>query len=659
MMRALFAGVSGLRSHQYKIDVLGNNIANINTIGYKGSRVTFTETLTQMLSGSQQSVEGGYTNPMQIGLGMSLGSIDAQLDQGALEATGSLADLAIQGDGYFVIGAGNKQLYTRAGAFHFDSDGHLTTSDGFSVQGWISNRDQTLENQGTAMIRDLVIDPNAVSIGSATEGIWMTGNLNAGLSPVEEVWAMGDSMASKALLTGSAVTVPLSVISETNDQFTLDLRSGTGTLLTNELTLSAGAYATVDALVTEINTQLSASTELSGKIVALNEGGAIKFRAVEANSSLTIEIGSGTNDVLFSLGFSDGDQGSSNLTAIGSLDINDLLQVTTDFVAGDTMEIVGNNPDGSTVSATFVYGTDGTTLDDLITKINASFTGATASFVDGKILLTDDVAGDSSSTINMIAGSDNTGQIYNLGFTNTIAGFTGTASASITAYDAMGGEHNIQFTFTKTDRENEWTWIAETMEDEYIISGDSGRITFDTDGNLRTFTYDDAVEAMSFNPGNGAAVMSVSLHGDGSTDFSGITQYDSVSSILANEQDGRAVGTLTGMAINGDGSIVGSFSNGEFVTMGKIAVAQFANPHGIVSVGGGRFEASGASGTPVYNMFGTESHSAIVSGALEMSNVDLAKEFTEMITAQRGFQANAKIIMTADEILQEVVRLKR
>ncbi len=659
MMRALFAGVSGLRSHQYKIDVLGNNIANINTIGYKGSRVTFAETLTQMLSGSQKSVEGGYTNPMQIGLGMSLGSIDAQLDQGALEATGNLTDLAIQGDGYFVIGEGSTRLFSRAGAFHLDSDGRLTTSDGYSVQGWMGTRDQTLENQGTSMIRDIVVDPNAVSVGRSTENIWMTGNLNASLTPVEEVWSMGNAMTSKALLVGSAVSVPLSVASGVNDQFALELRSGTGSILSDELTLSASAYTTVDALVSEINTQIAASTDLAGTIVAINDSGAIKFRAVEANSNLTIEVGSGTNDVLSSLGFSNGDKGSANVVAASGLDLNDLLQVTADFVAGDTLEIVGNNPDGTTVSAIFTYGTDGTTLNDLTTKINASYTGATASFANGKLILTDDVSGDSSTTINVVAGNDNAGEIYNLGFTKTTAGFTGTAAASITVYDAMGGEHNVLFTFTKTNRENEWTWAAEAMGDESIISGDSGRITFDTQGNLSTFTYDDAVEALSFNPGNGASALSVSLQGDGTTDFSGITQYDSVSTILASEQDGRAVGTLIGMAINGDGSIVGSFSNGEFVTMAKIAVAQFSNPHGLASVGEGRYEFTGGSGSPGYNMFGSETNSAIVSGALEMSNVDLAREFTEMITAQRGFQANAKIITTADEILQEVVRLKR
>ncbi|MFH1851037.1 MAG: flagellar hook-basal body complex protein [Candidatus Neomarinimicrobiota bacterium] len=659
MMRALYAGVSGLRSHQFKIDVLGNNIANINTVGYKGARVTFSETLTQLLSGSTKSVDGGYTNPMQIGLGMSLGSIDAQLSQGALESTGNITDLAVQGDGYFVIGSGNKQLYTRAGSFHLDSEGRLTTTDGLGVQGWMSNRSQTIANQGTAMIRDITIDPNMVSIGKASENVWLTGNLNASLSPVSEVWTMGNAMTGKALVTGSAVTVPLSVIAGANDQFTIDLRSGTGSILTNELTLNPGAYATVAALVTEINTQIAASSQLSGKIVAINESGAIKLRAVDANSNLTIEVGSGTNDVLTSLGFSDGDQGTANEAAVTTMDLNDLLQVTTNFASGDTIEIIGTNPDGTTVSATYTYGTDGTTMADLITVINASFTGATASFADGKIVLTDDVAGDSSTTINMVAGSSNTGEIYNLGFTNTTAGFTGTALSSITVYDAMGGSHNIQFTFTKTERENEWTWIAETTGAEQIISGDSGRITFDVQGNMSTLTYDDGVEALSFNPGNGAEAMSVAVHGSGNTDFSGITQYDSASTILANEQDGRSVGSLTGVSINGDGSIVGTFSNGEFVTMAKIAVAQFANPYGLASAGEGRYESTGGSGTPVYNMFGAETGSSIVSGALEMSNVDLAKEFTEMITAQRGFQANAKTITTADQILQEVVQLKR
>ncbi|MDI3538581.1 MAG: flagellar hook protein FlgE, partial [Bacillota bacterium] len=138
MMRSMYAAVSGLRNHQIRMDVIGNNIANVNTVGFKKSRVTFQDAFTQILRGASRPQGGvGGTNPMQVGLGMVLGSIDTIHTKGNTQITGNMTDLAIDGEGYFILNSGSgSRVYTRAGAFRFDSEGNFVNPDGLKVQGW-------------------------------------------------------------------------------------------------------------------------------------------------------------------------------------------------------------------------------------------------------------------------------------------------------------------------------------------------------------------------------------------------------------------------------------------------------------------------------------------------------------------------------------------
>jgi len=145
MLRSLYAGVSGLKNHQTKMDVVGNNIANVNTIGFKSSRVTFQDIYSQTLSpASAPTAEFGGSNPQQVGLGVALGSIDVMQTRAAIEYTGAPLDLSIDGDGFFVVNDGNRNLYTRAGNFFLDSASNLVTSGGLLVQGQLA--DGSLEN---------------------------------------------------------------------------------------------------------------------------------------------------------------------------------------------------------------------------------------------------------------------------------------------------------------------------------------------------------------------------------------------------------------------------------------------------------------------------------------------------------------------------------
>ncbi|HQD04010.1 MAG TPA: flagellar hook-basal body complex protein, partial [Halanaerobiales bacterium] len=178
MMRSMYAGVSGLKTHQTRMDVIGNNIANVNTAGFKASRVTFKEMLSQTLSGAKapQDNRGGM-NPQQVGLGVSLGSIDTNHVQGNLQSTGLGTDLAIQGNGYFIVNNGTQNFYTRAGALTLDENGNLVNaSNGYIMQGWLANNGIINTNSPLTGIRIPIGDTMAPQ--ASTEAVF-AGNLNA------------------------------------------------------------------------------------------------------------------------------------------------------------------------------------------------------------------------------------------------------------------------------------------------------------------------------------------------------------------------------------------------------------------------------------------------------------------------------------------------
>ena len=328
------------------------------------------------------------------------------------------------------------------------------------------------------------------------------------------------------------------------------------------------------------------------------------------------------------------------------------------MVDGDTIEISGTNPDGTEVSATYTYSS-GDTVQNLLDAINNAFSGVTATMQDGKIVLTDAEAGDSSTTIRLTNGANNTGRIDLANFVNTTPGETAKVKTSVVVYDSLGSSHNVILEFTKTANNGEWTWTAKTTGDEEITAGSSGRATFNEAGSLTSFTFDDGATKMTLDPKNGAKVMDVDLHAESGEGRMGLTQFNSLSTVNVKQQDGRAVGRLVNLTIDPKGVINGTFSNGEKVALAKIALAEVPNKSGLMQLGEGMYQSSMASGAQQVVELDDKSVTSIVSGSLEMSNVDVAKEFTDMITTQRGFEANARVITTSDQMLSELISLKR
>lgn len=189
MLRSLYSGISGLRSHQTMLDVTGNNIANVNTAGFKSSSTQFQDTLSQLTQGAggPQAAVGG-TNPAQVGLGVQVAGISTNFAQGSAQATGKATDMMVSGDGFFITRSGNETLYTRAGAFEFDANGRLVSPDGGLVQGWTAVNGQI--DQGTA-VGDITVPRDAVSPATATNAAVVKGNLPAdaavGTSLVQDI----------------------------------------------------------------------------------------------------------------------------------------------------------------------------------------------------------------------------------------------------------------------------------------------------------------------------------------------------------------------------------------------------------------------------------------------------------------------------------------
>jgi flagellar hook protein FlgE len=244
MLRSMFSAISGLRAHQTKLDVAGNNIANVNTVGFKGSQTVFQDTLSQVIRAGGAAAENrGGTNPAQVGLGVKVAAITTNWQQGAAQSTGRATDFMIEGDGFFVTRTGNEQLYTRAGSFDFDSRGKLVTPDGSILQGWMAQADGTINPNGP--ITDLSVPYGAtVAPVDSTTGT-LKGNLpagNANGTSVQTATTMYDQQ-------GVAHSVSYTFTKDTTDDWTLavSVDGAPMTLSNSDITFAADGTMTTPA----------------------------------------------------------------------------------------------------------------------------------------------------------------------------------------------------------------------------------------------------------------------------------------------------------------------------------------------------------------------------------------------------------------------------
>jgi flagellar hook protein FlgE len=477
MMRSLFAGVSGLKNHQTRMDVIGNNIANVNTIGFKKGRVVFQDMLSQTLrSAASSSTNRGGTNPIQVGLGMSLASIDVIHTTGSFQPTGKNTDLSIEGEGFFMVGEGKNIFYTRAGNFELDLNNVF-------IHG------------GTGLIAQGILADS-------------TGKINP-KGQIEDI-----NLAAQ-------VSSPSRATTEINFAKNLDFR------------------AELQEVIENVSHENGVSTEID-LIPPLN-----KIVVKDASGNLLVE----------------------------------------------------NDPAGFSVD----YST-------------------------GKL------------TIEAAAESKD----------YTISYYEPNYSTSVSIFDSKGNTHLVNVCYTKI-ADNEWA--VNTSVDDVFPSNGSGQGTLEFDpitGELLNSTVSNVVYDV-----NGAASLDFALN------FENITEYAGDFTITYTGQDGYEAGYLEEVSVDSNGVLNGSFSNGQSRALAQLTIATFSNPAGLTKAGNNLYTISNNSGVPDQGIPGISGRGIIKPETLEMSNVDLTQEFVDMIVTQRGFQANSRVITTSDQILEELVNLRR
>jgi flagellar hook protein FlgE len=738
MLRSLYSGISGLRNHQLAMDVTSHNIANVNTTGYKSQRVTFKENLSQMLKGATRPAGGGGgTNPMQAGLGMSVGSIDTILTQGALQSTGQITDLAIEGQSYFAFSGGDGNFYSRNGAMQLDADGRMVSAtNGYALQGLTAENDGTFSPQ--AVPDDIRIPFGEKAPAKATSEIGFQCNLDsdsAGLGTSLHTATYLHHSEDSGALSGLADSLVTLYDAKGNN---LNIEDGdvlkiiyTDTVSGNEVSaqfavdtkppLAVGTIETIENLSDEIELLLPAGYTTA--IVAGQVTVVAPAAPLDTAANLTVKNDTRpTSDPFVSNLFNwvGAVTGASAGTALSPADttdrLMDLYNATGEPLGmenGDVVRIGGaiggetltadedptrdingdGNPDGGLMyvddTLPFPTGAPATTMQDLLdyiqfrlqlpndipnssgstdasVELNAHVDGELRAPTGGIMIRGQAQKAFEITGLSIYADNSNNNSLTPTAFNANMipteiqsARDTTVHSTSIEVFDEAGAAHTVTTTFTHSGIPNKWLWRMTTNGGEQIFGGDTGTVVFGEDGSPSSWSFNDGNNKFRFNPMNGSSEIKVGLDIGSPDHFTGITQFRSTTTTAAKEQDGYAMGKLSEITITEKGDINGVYTNGVNRTLAKILIADFANPAGLLRTGNSMYSVSNNSGEGILQAPAVGTPSVIKPGSIEMSNVDLAQEFTNLITIQRGYQANSKVISTSDELLTELVNLKR
>ena len=570
MMRSLYSGVAGLKTHQTRMDVIGNNIANVNTTAYKSSSMTFSELMsqtTQKASGANATTGVGGTNAKQIGLGVKAGAINTAITtQGSAQSTGNPFDIMITGDNFFVVSNGSENFFTRDGSFYVDGAGNLAmTSTGYNVMGW--GVDET------------------------------TGNIKQ------------DTVTALRIMSAANMTYPPEATTQANISGILDEN---------------------DKDVTSAN----------GKTVNLNFFDA---RGYSYTAKFTFK------------------QSGEPNTNVYSMELTKLLDSTGAEIDISALDF-GNR-----------------TQQKMETKVTLN---TDAYMWDGKVLKTKDGTTEVANLADifnqdggLITPQDDAAAQKQQKALDAIAkayGYEGSTDEFLNLYITSAADPKQQLTM----QDLLGNMMAGKNTD--ILPADGSTITMEGryfEGTTVVFNKDTAklesVGGSTTNLGINAAFSQLGGNfSDITIDLSECTNYDNkgTSTIGATSGDldgpgtgcGRRLGDMIGVSIQKDGMIYASYDNGMNKLLGQIATAAFANASGLEKEGDNLYSATLNSGE--FDGIGvdiTAGGGYMSPGQLEMSNVDLSSEFTEMITTQRGFQANSRIITVSDTLLEELTNLKR
>jgi flagellar hook protein FlgE len=639
MASSLFTALSGLKTHEDWIAIIGNNLANMNTTGFKSSRATFSDQFSQTLRfASLPSGSLGGRNPMQIGLGVQLADVGRDFSQGALATTGRTFDLALNGEGHFMLSDGINTLYSRVGTFGLDATSRLVDQrTGFRVL-----------NRGGQPIE---LDTTSLFPPKATTTVSFKGNLPAQVTgPLAQVLtsSSGFEEGTPAQLVGNSGT-PDAFVVPIGQTYTMEVSVNGGAPITVSIPGQAAPYTAADvaALINGIP---------NSGLVASDVGGQVQLQtaATGAATSIRITAGpSGTNAAAL-LGLSTNLITGTETVASASTDLNLLPINQVDYQVGDVIEISGLDHGDVPVQASFTYGVDGTTLGDLTAFIDNAFGNASASLdpLTGQIALTSDQTGASGLSLALtdLSGAGQSSWAQHAFVTTTVGTGPDTAASSIEVFDQAGTSHTVNFDY---ERQDDGSWTINASASDGIVSGVITGLRFNENGSIASVPAQSSLQIQF--PNQTAQTLTLTFGTPGQ--FDGVTQFGQGATVFADGQDGYGVGELSNISVNETGDIQGFYSNGQIQLLGDLGIATFVNEQGLREVGNNLWTESSNTGVRTVGA-GTQGRAgSVVAGALEASNVEVAEEFVRLIEAQRGFQANARVITTTDEVLAELVNL--
>jgi flagellar hook protein FlgE len=570
---------------------------------------------------------------------MEVASIDNLFTQGGLELTGQISDLAIQGNGFFLLSDGNSKFYSRAGAFGFDANSYLVNpSNGLFVQG--KTADSTGTIPATATVGNIQLPFGQQDPARGTSKVDFGNNLDASVT------------RSEAAITAS--TTPTNGITSVSGA----ARDGAGGvhaitiagLQATEASRSGAHITSPPVALLGSETLTSLGVTLATLSLSVDGGAPVSIIGLTATSTV--------NDVIAAIDIIDGidatlDSGEIKITRTKA-GASYTVQSNT-AVAGD----IANRLFGVAAAATFQVN-NGTNHSFVATDVFTPSVGGTAVTTNLGITTNDNTG--LATGVTGLAGGGITMSAADTGLLAGTASITTKdtdKATSITVFDSLGGTHVMMTNFIKSHEPNKWYWNISMQGGEIIQSGATGTVTFNSDGSLLRFNIDGGADKFSFDPNNGAGLTQVELFAGSSGKYDGLTGFSGTETVAAVKQNGYGMGILDKISIDPTGLIIGIFSNGVSRNLAQIVLAGFNNQAGLMKSGESLFQSSANSGEGIEGVAGETVAATISSGALESANVDLAQEFTNMIIAQRGFQSNARVITTSDSMLDDLVNLKR
>lgn len=598
---SMYSATSGLKAHGEDMTVIGNNISNVSTIGYKASRMYFEDALSQEVTTA--------SGVGQVGRGVSVGTVMGDFSQGSLESTTESTDLAIGGNGFFVVSPAGQELnyYTRAGNFRFDEDGFLVSPQGYRLQGWAVQQQnssaaasgQTTEVAATGVqIRGVPQDiklENFQSPPQATSRVDMIVNLDS--KSMDSSTADGDPPTVTAY-DGT----PFTAIFDAYDANSVD-----------GVPLGDSRYAYQSTI--KVYDDNGTSHTLTVFMDPILDPDVVDSAGGKRYWEYIVTVPPEDDNREFWLAQTDTSKRGILMAGTMTFNAAGQMENMSGFTINNPYSGTGGVPPAAPATAG-VFATNASRVDNW-TPANFS--------QNGYPIVTANFLGAENSSITATDEDVLTGNIPQIDPTL-----------------ARNTPSNIEINFGIRNRATTWGGGLDNL-------GDLQTLVQDITGGTGADVYASPQEALD------------SINGFLSTEISALstTNYATGSTTIFQAQDGYTAGFLQNLSVDRDGVITGRYSNGQVLQLFALTLATFNNNYALYREGGNLFSETRSSGPPITGLANTGGKGSIASNSLEQSNVDLATEFVKMITTEKGFQANSKTITTVDQMLTVLIQLKR